>query len=288
MMAYCLHNKLTSSWLAWRSLAKALSPPVSIALPTDTMKLRPVVLDFIDTGGLVSSVNNKSRKLYPTSAHLTLVLTKKRSFISWWCRVSSHHRPLWHVGRKCCQGKISSTSLKQNYHLNMHLWDLPWGWKQPSCSLFTLINPWFFGGVTSSLLDSPSDWLLLLFSWIFCTSSWTLPACCWWGWAVGESWSSFFASLLSPRLMGDSEVILSCPGSVLVWNWVVVVKWDNWGGAAGLPTEKLNVELDGTGTCIPGKSWGGIWGPGLGSLKLVKTACGPAPEELFPENWKYV
>ena len=29
--------------------------PDSIALPTDTMKFRPVVLDFIDTGGLVSS-----------------------------------------------------------------------------------------------------------------------------------------------------------------------------------------------------------------------------------------
>ena len=45
---------LTSSWLAWRSFARALSPD-SIALPTDTMKFRPVVLDFIDTGGLVSS-----------------------------------------------------------------------------------------------------------------------------------------------------------------------------------------------------------------------------------------
>ena len=45
---------LTSSWLAWRSFARALSPD-SMALPTDTMKFRPVVLDFIDTGGLVSS-----------------------------------------------------------------------------------------------------------------------------------------------------------------------------------------------------------------------------------------
>ena len=45
---------LTSSWLACRSFARALSPD-SIALPTDTMKFRPVVLDFIDTGGLVSS-----------------------------------------------------------------------------------------------------------------------------------------------------------------------------------------------------------------------------------------
>ena len=56
--------------------------------------------------------------------------------------------------------------------------------------------------------------------------------------------------------MGDSEVILL--GSGLVWNWVVVVNWPSWpgGGLTDDPIEKLNGELDGTGTCIPGNSCG--------------------------------
>ena len=54
---------LTRSWLAWRSLARALSPPASIARPTDTMKFSPVVLDFIDTGGLVSSESRSDKNV---------------------------------------------------------------------------------------------------------------------------------------------------------------------------------------------------------------------------------
>lgn len=42
------------SWLAWRSLARALSP-CSMFRPTETIKLTPI-LDFIEIGGLVSSV----------------------------------------------------------------------------------------------------------------------------------------------------------------------------------------------------------------------------------------
>lgn len=54
------------------------------------------------------------------------------------------------------------------------------------------------------------------------------------------------------------------------------------------PMEKLKGLLEGMGPWRPGKSvedviWEG--GPGLGSLKLVKTAWGPAPLELFPVNY---
>ena len=87
-----------------------------------------------------------------------------------------------------------------------------------------------------------------------------------------------------PRLMADSEVIF-WPGSVFMLNWVVVVNC-GIGGRIGA-TEKLYGELTETGPCRlcrPGKSVG-IGGPGLGSLKLVKTACGvPGPRE-FPPNW---
>ena len=55
--------RLTKSWLACRSLARALSPPASIARPTDTMKFSPVVLDFIDTGGLVSSESRSDKNV---------------------------------------------------------------------------------------------------------------------------------------------------------------------------------------------------------------------------------
>ena len=54
---------LTKSWLACSSLARALSPPASIARPTDTMKFSPVVLDFIDTGGLVSSESRSDKNV---------------------------------------------------------------------------------------------------------------------------------------------------------------------------------------------------------------------------------
>jgi len=57
------------------------------------------------------------------------------------------------------------------------------------------------------------------------------------------------------------------------------------GGRIGA-TEKLYGELTETGPCRlcrPGKSVG-IGGPGLGSLKLVKTACGvPGPREFPPK-----
>ena len=147
-------------------------------------------------------------------------------------------------------------------------------WKIRS-RLITLISPWFLGGVTSSLWDSSvSDWLLLLFSWIFCTSSWTLGA-------VGDSQSSFFAAspCLSapPRLIGDSG-----PSSVLVWNWVVVVKC----GMGGLrePSEKPKGELVWAWRGEGENS--GAGGPGLGSLKLVNTAWGPAPELVLNGDWK--
>ena len=45
-----------------------------------------------------------------------------------------------------------------------------------------------------------------------------------------------------------------------------------WGiGGRKVPTEKLKGELVGAGIGIPEYS-GGTWGPGFGSLKLVKTA----------------
>ena len=59
--------RLTKSWLACRSLARALSPPASIARPTDTMKLSPVVLDFIETGGLVSSESRSDKNVSGTT-----------------------------------------------------------------------------------------------------------------------------------------------------------------------------------------------------------------------------
>lgn len=99
--------------------------------------------------------------------------------------------------------------------------------------------------------------------------------------AVGFSQCSFLASCMAfgPRLMADSEVIF-WPGSVFMLNWVVVVNC-GIGGRIGA-TEKLYGELTETGPCRPGKSEG-IGGPGLGSLKLVKTACGvPGEEELAP------
>ena len=58
---------LTKSWLACSSLARALSPPASIALPTDTMKFSPVVLDFIETGGLVSSESRSDKNVSGTT-----------------------------------------------------------------------------------------------------------------------------------------------------------------------------------------------------------------------------
>ena len=68
----------------------------------------------------------------------------------------------------------------------------------------------------------------------------------------------------------------------MVWNWVVVVKW----GSGGLrePSEKLNGELVWVGSGEGENSGSG--GPGLGSLKLVKTAWGPAPGLVLNGDWK--
>jgi hypothetical protein len=64
-------------------------------------------------------------------------------------------------------------------------------------------------------------------------------------------------------------------------NWVVVVNCGK-GGRRGA-TEKLYGELTTPGPCRPGKSEA-KGGPGFGSLKLVKTACGVPGDVLDPPN----